>query len=752
MGGVVDPVAITRDRHGTPHVRAASEPDLWFALGFVHGQDRWFQADLNRHLVWGELAAWLGEGAVDLDTFFRTLDLQDRARELVAQQPDAVQAMLDSYAAGMNAGRETLAADPVELRLLGVSPEPWEAHDAYAILFLQSWALSKNLTAELGAWALRHEAGAALLDDLFRLDPRMPAVDPWWDEVRTWDVGRATAAFQAFTDTLGGDPTEGEASNNWVVGPSRSATGAPILANDPHLVQGVPSLWYPVDLAAGDDLHVAGATLPGLPGVVIGHNHHLAWGLTNVMADVVDVALLDRMGEGVRLARREVAFERERVTIAVKDGEPVSREVLRTPLGPVISDPEAPTVMVLRWHATTVDDRMPTLLHGLARVHTVADALPLTATPGVVAQNMVLADTTGDLAWQGLGSVPVRKGFTGRVPYPASDLRSRWGGWIPRLPGERAPARGYVHTANARLPSDTPADDPDAAPIPVDRISADWVPPHRHRRLDEVLSARSDWTPDAVRALQTDRLDVVPRDRLPELLEGVTPSTAQAARCHDLLVAWDHVARPDDVGPSVWAAFSEHLIAGAVGTALSEEAVEVYLRVASPSRSLLHHHALSTRWLTDRPAQVDAALDGACTALSEAFGADPAGWTWGVVHPLRLTHPFARGRRLLSRWNRPEVGIGGTGSTVAAAGHGFGAGERPVRGMASLRFVVDLADPSSATLVHPGGASGHPRHPDADSHFDTFVSDRTVPLWTDDADVAAHAASVLRLVPGARTP
>jgi penicillin amidase len=741
--GLHGEVRVARDDLGVPHVRATDEHDAWFTLGLLHAHDRLWQADVARHVAFGRLSELLGPGTVEIDVFARQMDLRTVAEANLARQDPAIRSHISAYTDGINAGIGTLRAPPIEHRLLGVEPRLWDAADVWAIGFLQSWNLQGNLGEEVGAWAMRDEWDAETFDALFGLDDTLVPIEERWDSLRTEaQTGRLTAQFQGWASAFGGDPSRPEASNNWVVGGSRTASGMPILANDPHLAQSVPSLWYIADVKGGD-LHVAGATLPGMFGVTIGHNETVAWGLTNLMADYIDIAVLERVGEeAVRIGDETVPLVRATVEVSVKDEEPVRRTVYRTPVGPLISELEGTHVLAMRWHALELEDAYPEVVHALAHSTTAGEAAALASAPLLVAQGVALADTEGDWGTQYIGSVPVRTAHSGRVPYDASE--SGWDGWFARLPGEHAPERGWVRTANAR-PEFEHSWWADEEPIAVDAITSSWVPKHRHRRIAELLDAAEAVTPDDVAAMQRDVLDIAARETLPALLEGVTPSPL-GQPCFDALTTWDFQMAGDSAGAAVWTRFQTALIDAALSDDLSPEALRTYRNIASPGRNLMTADRLGP-WMDDRLATVTTALDVTCRRMSAAQGPVPSEWRWADVHPLTLEHPFAGGRAMLSAWNMPSVGFPGNGATVAAASHGWDGDTRGVTGMASLRLVVPMDDPGAATLVHPGGQSGQPRSDLYRSHFDAFVAGETTPLWFDDDDVVAHTAWELILTP-----
>ncbi len=723
------PVQVHRDSLGVPHIRAETELDAVAAMGFVHAQDRLFQADLRRHLAWGQISPWLGEGAVELDLFMQATGLRQQAEDSLAAMSPEGRAVLDAYTAGFNAGIESLPADPIEYRLLKAEVEPWTAADVFSTIYLQSWNLAENPGTEAFALLLREQLSSTDADRLFRLSGEGPATEAAWNDLRKADIAPFSPGYLAFTSAMGGMPKAAEASNNWVIGPERSADGSPIVANDPHLGQGVPSLWYAIDVQGGD-LHVAGVSLAGVPGVVIGHNEHVAWGLTNVMTDSVDMAVVKKVADGEVLVGGQV--ERlQPVKVRAGDREETA---WRTSLGPVISTLDAEHLVVLRWHALEWDDYSLDAFFDLNHAQTVQEGLDAFKVPFLsIAQNLVIADVNGDFAWQEVGAVVAREGYSGRVPYDASGRDNRWVGTVAQLPGERAPERGYAHTANAK-----PVDDNTT-------FTSFYVPPWRHNRIDELLAADESLDVADMTRIQNDLVETQAQTLLPAMLEGVSPSTEAGKTCKGLLSEWDHEMRADSAGAAAWALFQREFHRSLLADELGEEGASMYLSIASSGRNALSGD--HTEYLPDPAATVDQALDAACTVLSEELGDDPSAWTWGELHPLRLQHPFARSSKLLSKWNMEELPWAGNGNTVAAAGHTWRRDEMPVGGMVSMRIVMPLSDLGSSTLVHPGGQSGQPRHPLYATHYGSFVEGGTEPLWFDEDDVERETVWTLELTP-----
>ena len=304
--GLHGPVTIRRDALGVPHVRAESEHDMWYGLGFVHAQDRLFQMDLSRHAAWGRLAEWFGPGAVDIDVFHRALSLRERGARNVEIATPEEREMLEAYAKGVNAGVDSLGTLPVEYRLLGVEFEPWDTVDGTALGFLQSWNLETNSSQEMAALLMRDEWDAATVDLLYRNDTNR-SCDAYWDTCGA-NVGMLTGPYK-MDGQFGGRPDKAHASNNWVVGPDRSASGALFWPVTPTFAVGTQSLvrgryrrWRPACCGR----------IPRLPGFPVGHTENVGWALTNVMADVIDYPMVERVMTTITFSRGPSARCNER--------------------------------------------------------------------------------------------------------------------------------------------------------------------------------------------------------------------------------------------------------------------------------------------------------------------------------------------------------------------------------------------------------------------------------------------------------
>ncbi len=720
-------VDIHRDAAGIPHIRARTESDAMFALGYVHAQDRLFQMDLSRRFAFGALSEVAGDSVADLDVAMRLLDVRGRARVALDAAAPETQALLEAYAAGVNAWITEQPRLPVEHRIVGATVAPWSPEDSLSLIFANAWLLATNPAQELAALALRDELSSEQLTALVGTNP---PVDAYWPDLAGVTFGAMHPGFVALFDAL---PDEPAASNNWAVAPSRTSDGGAWLASDPHLLQRVPSLWYVADVRGGD-LHVAGATLPGAPMVVIGHNGSVAWGLTNLMADNMDFALVERVGErGYRLGGVDEVLEEVVIQRPGKRGAVVAETLFRTKIGPVVTALEGDHLLVLRWHALSVEDHTADLFAAVARAETVDEVVEATKRPTIIAQQMATADDRGHIGLVPLGSIVARVGFSGRVPYPASREGFDWGPFVDPPPPTLDPDVGWIASANS-LP---------AGPDPH-LVSTAFEPPWREARIREVLGAAKGVDFAQMRALQLDRADGQARAALPSMLDGVEARSAASEVCLELLQGWDGVAEPWSVGATVYYTFERALAQQVLGPTVGDELP--HARRLTDVTTRFTEGALDPFLSRSKQETVQRALEATCTSLADDLGDDPGGWAWGTVHRLHLEHPFASASKLLSGWSMDDVPYGGSGNTVNAAGFPS-SGPFDTTWMASMRLIVPLADPGAAQIMHPGGQSGHPREPSSRDLYRPFTEGAYVPLYFDDPDVLANATQTTVLEP-----
>ena len=302
---------------------------------------------------------------------------------------------------------------PVEYRLLGLGFEKWEPIHSTASTVVNSWVLAQNLPTELVTLMLREKLDVAKANALWKWDAAAPDIDSYWNDLRHIQIGPLTASFKGVIEFIWGVDTP-NASNNWAVSGARSADGLPLLANDPHMAQMVPSIWYAVE-AKGGGVHIAGAMLAGQPFPATGHNEHVSWGVTNVMADLIDLAVMKRVGDkGYILAGERKTLLEKKVSIKIKDQAPKEQIVYYTELGPVITTLEGSHLVALRWQILETQDQTGDMFYQIQKAKTVQDVIAAAQKyDSFISQNLVSADTDGNIAWQVFGSIPKEELYWG---------------------------------------------------------------------------------------------------------------------------------------------------------------------------------------------------------------------------------------------------------------------------------------------------------------------------------------------------
>jgi penicillin amidase len=696
------PVAISLDEHGIPRIEAQSERDAAVALGFLHARDRMFQMEAMRRGAEGRLAEIAGASALRLDRFTRTLGLAERARADLATLSPEARDLLDAYAEGVNAriaaiGRLTAP----EFLLLG-EPEPWKAE--HSLL----WGKVMGLWLS-GSWRRdieRARLAATIPPERLRLlwpadsSPGRPDLSAGLDPAA---LGRLLAALPVFGQDA---PLPESASNAWAVTARRSASGAPLLATDPHLGFQAPILWYLARIELPGGRFRAGATAPGVPGIVIGRNESLAWGFTTTHSDTQDVFIervLDADHYATPAGPARFAIREERIAVRGREQPEVLR-VRETRHGPVISDLDpaglAPgTVLAVAMANLAPADTAAEGLIALNRARTIAEARAAAALLTSPPQNLMLADRDGRIAQYLVGRTPIRRSGDGTLPMPGWDGAADWVGFVPfdAMPHAEDPEGGILAAANSR-------------PAPADHpvfLGRDWFGDWRLRRIGELLAARPRHDAAGFARMQADIVSPFAREVLPTLL-AASPGPA-AARAQALLAGWDGAMRAESPQPLIFHAWTRRfrrlaLEAHGAGAAVDHVGQEF-------TAFLLHPDGRGAAWCgPDRCALLLArALDETVAELSARFGADPAAWRWGAVHVARFEHPLLRFVPGLGWLTRMEAASGGDGETLARGGFRE-QGPNPfahVHG-AGLRIVADLADPDGVLAMIATGQSGHP--------------------------------------------
>jgi penicillin G amidase len=794
-------VSIARDTADVTHIQAQSPHDAWFSLGYVHAQERGWQMEFNRRVMHGELSEILGEATLETDKLLRTLGIARAAQRQWEQLPAEGRNAMQAYSDGISAFyAQSPQALPPEFHLLGVKPGgasgvPWSPQDSLGWSLMMALDLGGNWGTEFA----RLSASKALnTRELWQLFPPYPGEQP----ASAVDFSQLYAGLGIYkstppaTKTIAGGAggvwaaglfdeknagamktamangvndwargiglVDGKGSNNWVVAGNHTESGRPLMANDPHLGLSSPALWYFARLqapasATARAMDVVGATLPGLPFVVLGRTRGMAWGFTNTNPDVQDLYIEQinpadpgqyrvpaAAGSG---AEAWADFARRTETIHVKGKADVVITVRETRHGPVLSDAQqshaelldtGKYVLALRWAALDADNQ--TVLAGLRanRAQTADQLLDAFAAYHSPMQNVVTADTTGQVAFKAVGKVPLRRAdndIRGVAPSPGWDARYDWAGWLPYAATPQTgnadiAARGWLATANQRI---TPPGYPHF-------IGQDWTVPYRHDRIEQLLAATPKHNLRSMQAIQADQQSGAALKLLPFLQQAIAsaPDLAQASPVLKGMADFDGVMRADSAAPLVFAAWADELTRGIVGGKLGN----ARFRALYGKRNFrgVVEDAMATddrNWCGPAgcAAQSVQALRRALDRLQLLYGADAAAWRWGTAHNAISSHRPLTNVPVLARFFDVRAPTGGDTYTVNVGQYWTNDEKTPFasRQAASLRAVYDFSNLENSVFIYQTGQSGLVFSPRYRDMSDEWQGVRYRPLKMDPA-------------------
>jgi penicillin G amidase len=798
VAGLTAPIEIIRDADAIPHIVATNKLDGLFGLGYAHAQDRLWQMEFQRRIGHGRLSEVLGAATVPQDRFLRTIGFGRAARAAWAATPDWARLQVDAYVAGVNAFISTHhgAKLPPEFTLLRFEPEPWTPEDVVVWVKMMAWDLSGNYSFEL----LRHDLLAtvgeermAQLMPAYAVDglsilPRLatpddtgaaegktqyslsvptvfPVASSSWSNAFAASLSTGDPAVRDFL--LGGAHAEGLGSNNWVVDGTLTASGKPLLANDPHLGTRLPSTWYLAHVSAGD-FDMIGGTFPGTPAVALGRNRFIAWGATNVAADVEDLyrERLDASGTHYEFRGAQEAVTTIRETILVKGGAPIELNVRVTRHGPLVSDainanyaesktspkPSPLEPLAFRWTALDPDDGTLAAFLKVNDAHNWAEFTEALKDYVAPSQNFVFADVAGHIGYYAPGRIPLRASGDGSRPADGWTGDAEWTGWVPfdELPHTFDPPEHFIVTANNR---------PAPASYPHN-LGLEWTEPFRAQRITDLLGTvglQPDrrLTPADFARIQADTLSLHAKALLPVLLAHTAAIDPRDAPAIERLRQWNFDATGDSAAAAIFQAWFLRLAPALAGDDLGPLVMEAYQgKFSFVSRFVLNTLTSNDEhWCDDTttPARetCDQAVAGALRKgnedLRQRMGDDMARWRWDTVHVAVFPHALdsvAGLRRIFSR----SIGIGGDWSTVDV---GVTAADHPyeVHTVPGYREIIDLSPANDSRFLDAVGQSGHP----LSAHYADFMNDwRAVThkkMRMERADIDRGALGTLRLTP-----
>lgn len=792
VSGLQEQVEVVRDEAGIPHIYAANAHDLFFAQGYTHAQERFWQMDFWRHIGSARLSEMFGSSQVGTDKFLRSLGLVESATEELAEMPLGIREILEWYADGVNAyladndgAGVSLEYGILSLTNSGYEIEPWTPIHSLTWAKMMSWDLSSNMRSEIARAVLSADLPIERVEQLY---PPYPADHPVivptdqsastsrltveFPEEAIPALAQAGAAVEAVYALTGGG-FEGIGSNNWAIGGSLTESGMPILANDPHLSIQMPSIWFPVGLhcTAECDLQVIGFSFAGVPGVVIGHNDRIAWGVTNQAVDTQDL-FIERVNpdnpDEYEVDGEWVPFETRTEVIKVAGGDDLTYEVRSTRHGPVISGtfieegeldvataidlPES-YVVAMSWQSLNKSSLAQAIL-AIGRAKNYDEFRVATSFWDIAPQNIVYADVDGNIAYQSTGEVPTRAKGDGRYPVPGWTSEYEWVGLVPldALPRMFNPPRGYVATANQHI----------IRPGTVPFFTADAAFGYRADRIEAMIAGTSDHNIESSQAIQFDTRDGGAANLVPFLLDVPDERDEAVVAMQSLLSDWSrgdeaYQARADSAGAAAYMATWRHLLALTFHDDLPEDYwpgggsrwFEVVDRLlGTPDDPYWDDTATSDR--EDRDAILFRAMVNAHAGLTELLGSNAESWAWGDLHIARFENQtlgqsgIAPIEWLFNRTAPPRAS--GGASIVNAVGWNASVSYE-VDWVPSMRMVIDLSDFSNSVFVHTTGTSGHAFHPYYDNMIELWTDGDYTPMYWNRDEIDPINSSTLTLVP-----
>lgn len=793
LDGLDGPVDIYRDQAGIPHIYASTEHDLFFAEGYIHAQDRFWQMDFQRHVGAGRLSEMMGSATLDTDLFLRSVGWERVARAEIELLDPASLAMLEAYADGVNTylGDHQGTEVSLEYLFLGLlnssyKPAPWEPVNTLTWAKAMAWDLRDNMDNEIERAILLSTMPAERVEELFPAYPENhPIILPDYEFVsQRAALPNAAAALpegvaQLFSQLgsqvaaadalLGGDPSAELGSNSWVISGELSATGAPLLANDPHLDASMPSIWYQVGLHCAPigpecSYEAVGVSFVGVPGIVIGHNDRIAWGLTNVGADVMDLYVIKVNPEDpnqYEMNGEWVDMEIVEENIVVTGDATVNLPVRITQFGPIISDsfgdladfdqtsgldlPENYAI-ALRWTALDPGNT----LQSIFKINRAQNFDEFRAAAGDFvgpSQNLLYADEDGNIGYQMPGHIPLRNQSDGKYPVPGWTDEYAWQGFIPfeELPFGLNPSSGYIVAANnAIVGADYPY-----------RIADFWDYGYRAQRIVGLIEAAPGLIGiDYYKEMQADSVNLAALEIIPSL-SSLDFTDADVGALRDRLLAWDGDQSVDSAEAALFNTFWMQLLKAAFNDELPESYwpggnslwyVVVGNLLNDPENAWWDN--ATTEGTETRDEILQLAFSNAVAELKSKQGSDSSQWAWGDLHKITFVHQTMDNFPIIgSLFNRGPFPVSGGSAIINATNWDAATGTFDVTSLPSKRSIMDLSNWENSLQINTTGQSGHAFHQHYVDLAQLWAAVEYLPMHWDRDVIEAEAEGRLILTP-----
>lgn len=714
-----DSVRIYRDSFAMPHVYAKNAEDLYRVTGYLIAQDRLWQMDLLRHVTTGTLSEILGKDLLDVDILMRNLRIPEKSELLYRESSPEIKAIFEAYSNGINQYiEENRKKLPPEFAILGYKPEPWKPQHSFNLVGYMSWDLNGSWNSEIILYKLKKKLGGKKIQELVpSYDSTQTVIFSGDNNQSGADWGDAVISAAQKLEQLGAAVFHG--SNNWAVNSQHSSSGKPVLANDMHLGLMAPGIWYQMHQVVEGQLNVTGVMLPGAPFIISGHNDAIAWGMTNVMNDDIDFYREEISPDSTRYkfegAWKPLILKKEKIRI--KGGDSILKTLKFTHRGPIISELKgiSDEAVSMHWIGNEWSNEIRTV-YLLNRAKNRDDFREAVKTFISVSQNIVYADTAGNIGLYCSAGVPRRKGPAWEV-LPGTTAEFDWKGMVPfdSLPGYFNPAEGIAVSANNKTaPEDYPY-----------YISCWYELPFRFNRIKNMLLATDKHSPETFKTIQTDFHSENVRNYLPRLLTVLNRSKLdeEEARSLKVLQNWDMTMDAGQIAPSIYETFFVHFLKNLLLDDMGEELYTQFI-----VDKILVRHAIHRTWTKEAHAFTDdihtketvekfddlvvKSYRDALRELSEEHGKNPEDWKWGNIHKTVINHPLGSVKILarLFHLNRGPYASGGSFHTVEPYAYKYSNPFEATHG-ASQRHIYVTGNWDESWNIIPTGISGIPSSP-----------------------------------------
>lgn len=725
--GLQGEVKISRDERGVAYIKASNKDDLFFAQGYVHAQERLWQMDIYRKAHAGRVSELIGEDMLEMDTLTRTIGLQGVTDEIIAMTSPETLDVVKSYVRGVNAYLDEGALPP-EIRLLGYEPEPWTVEDVVGSVVLVAYEMGLNWTDETKRLAMQEGLEKHLFEDI------LPPYDGW-DTTPVWQEEQTEIYFNNSDLTAlleKGRPGKNISlpklgSNNWVISPERSATGTAMLANDPHTEMSLPPIWFENQLEVEGEINIYGWSIPGGPGVVAGQNDNIAWGITNI-GDVQDLYMEKQHPDNPYLFKKDDEwYEAEVVTeeIKVQGRDPVELEIIITRNGPLIS--QDPPVSFC-WTGYDLQGSAVDAILNMNLAENWDDFRQALFSYTIPTQNVVYADTEGNIGFRTVGQYPVRSKGVGAVPVPGWDSDYEWDGYIPmeELPELYNPPQGYAVTANHKVTGD------DYPYI----IAYDYAPPYRMQRIVDVLESKEKLSVADFKELQNDWYNRHASERLPTWIDSLKQNKDKLDTIENkaLSIASDWsswpVNDPELAGPAIFQVWYLNFMEEVFRDEMGDELYQTFTGSA-----YLAYNALEYLLEREESPWFERGMDHmllesfirTVKELTDSHGDEPSQWQWQQLQQVSLEHLMGEVDILRPIFCRGPFPYGGDHMTVGRAAYSLHDPFNVLFG-ASMRYIAVMNPEIEAYGVLAGGQSGHFMSPHYDDQVEAWLKGEYYPL------------------------